>query len=136
MKATEKAAAERRTAAKQALRKIKGQKAVVPEYREGAPLPPGDESFLPEPQGQFVSAASDDHDPYATHPVVFSAPVGTALEIGSMVSRLDFAHENIGVITDLDTSAASTASGALAYVMFNDEESGWLNASISAELRQ
>jgi hypothetical protein len=102
--------------AKRILDDLEGETAVVPYAKRSAPLETGmvDEDLVPEdyPEQGYP----------ADHPVPFSEPQLTALTLGSAVSRLDYHHQEIGVVTEIDNSSSSYP---IVKVEFPTEEAGW-----------
>jgi hypothetical protein len=98
------------------LPKLKGQKAVVPEYRDGIPLAPGSSEDEDVVMAEEVIAGP---------PLLFE-PIAHSMQIGTLVSRVDFAHDEIGVVDERDSSSLTHQ---LVHVLFATEDDGWFSPS-------
>lgn len=96
--------------------RLEGEQAIVPESRRSAPDPIGAASPDIVPEDYPLSAAP------AEHPVPYAIPQLRPINVGAAVSRQDFAHQEIGVVTEVDRTSVSYP---LAKVMFPESGEGW-----------
>jgi len=96
------------------LAKLEGDAAIIPHLREG--------QYATTTAANPNEFTQDNPEAKQNQGYVTDASHGP-MAIGHAVSRVDEAHGEIGVVTDVDTA---NENHALLYVEFPSEESGWL----------